>query len=105
MHENILVYVFETYIYIYILKYLRMFDLQITNYGSFDTSSGVMLMNLTRMRDNSRVNWIEETMNIYDQFKLVIDKIVDQDILNIFFNRVRNKYTIKMFSVHAPRVT
>ena len=81
-------------------KYLHMFDEQIPNYGTFDTSAGVMLMNLTRMRNNSRVNWIEETMNIYDQIKLVIDKVLVQDILNIFFNRVRKNTLEKLRARH-----
>lgn len=51
-------------------------------YGKFGINSGVMLMNLTRMR---QFRWREKIISIYKQYK---QKLTwgDQDILNIVFH-------------------
>lgn len=51
-------------------------------YPPLGVNSGVMLMNLTRMR---QFNWTERILPIYDTYKL---KLVwgDQDIINILFH-------------------
>lgn len=51
-------------------------------YPPLGVNSGVMLMNLTRMR---QFNWTERILPIYDKYKL---KLVwgDQDIINILFH-------------------
>ncbi|CAF3900463.1 unnamed protein product [Rotaria magnacalcarata] len=51
-------------------------------YGPMGLNSGVMLMNLTRMR---QVNMISKIMNIFDEFHLNITW-GDQCLLNIYFN-------------------
>ena len=48
----------------------------------YGVNSGVMLMNLTRLR---RLNWEKELMSIYKNNRLLL-RYGDQDILNIFFN-------------------
>ena len=67
--------------------------LQLPYYGKTGVSTGVMLMNLTRMRDNSHVDWISENIRIFDRYQNVI-KYGDQDILNIFFSKVRQNSNI-----------
>ncbi|XP_031574300.1 glucoside xylosyltransferase 1-like [Actinia tenebrosa] len=51
-------------------------------YGQLGINSGVMLMNLTRMRSH---DWVENMLAIYKKYKLDITW-GDQDILNIFFH-------------------
>ncbi|KAF2885656.1 hypothetical protein ILUMI_20507 [Ignelater luminosus] len=51
-------------------------------YGKFGVNSGVMLMNLTRMRD---FLWVEYVIPIYKRYKLKITW-GDQDIINIIFH-------------------
>ncbi|CAF1506304.1 unnamed protein product [Adineta ricciae] len=51
-------------------------------YGSMGLNSGVMLMNLTRMRE---VDMISKLMNIFDEFHLYI-RYGDQCLLNIYFH-------------------
>ncbi|CAF1085840.1 unnamed protein product [Adineta ricciae] len=51
-------------------------------YGSMGLNSGVMLMNLTRMR---QADMISKIMNIFDEFRLNITW-GDQCLLNIYFN-------------------
>lgn len=48
-------------------------------YGSFGFNAGVLLMNLTRMRE---FNFVEKVRIIYEQYKDVI-QLADQDILSI----------------------
>ncbi|XP_036229823.1 glucoside xylosyltransferase 1 isoform X4 [Bactrocera oleae] len=50
-------------------------------YGRMGVNSGVMLMNLTRMRIH---NWVSHIVPIYNEYKLRITW-GDQDIINIFF--------------------
>ena len=45
-------------------------------------NSGVMLMNLTRMR---QVNWIDKMMAYYTEYSMTITW-GDQDLVNIFFH-------------------
>jgi UDP-xylose:glucoside alpha-1,3-xylosyltransferase len=51
-------------------------------YGQLGINSGVMLMNLTRMRV---FGWTEKMLSIYNKYKLAITW-GDQDILNILFH-------------------
>ncbi|XP_059473831.1 glucoside xylosyltransferase 1 [Neocloeon triangulifer] len=51
-------------------------------YGPLGVNSGVMLMNLTRMRN---FGWIDYVMPIYQEYKLKITW-GDQDIINILFH-------------------
>ena len=46
-----------------------------------------MLMNLTRMRQKSHVNWIDENIRIFDRYQNDLF-LGDQDIINVFFNKV-----------------
>lgn len=50
-------------------------------YGKTGVNSGVMLMNLTRMRINK---WVSRIVPIYNEYKLRITW-GDQDIINVFF--------------------
>lgn len=50
-------------------------------YGKLGLNSGVMLMNLTRMRE---FKWVEYVVPIYKQYRLTLTW-GDQDILNIIF--------------------
>ncbi|XP_039968479.1 glucoside xylosyltransferase 1 isoform X1 [Bactrocera tryoni] len=50
-------------------------------YGRMGVNSGVMLMNLTRMRIH---NWVSHIVPIYNEYKLRITW-GDQDIINVFF--------------------
>ena len=45
-------------------------------------NSGVMLMNLTRMRD---VNWVDKMEKYYEEYKMRITW-GDQDLVNVFFH-------------------
>ncbi|GAB6022327.1 hypothetical protein CHUAL_006449 [Chamberlinius hualienensis] len=56
-------------------------------YKPLGVNSGVMLMNLTRMR---AINWEAQLGPIYQQYKLKITW-GDQDILNIYFHNHRDK--------------
>jgi UDP-xylose:glucoside alpha-1,3-xylosyltransferase len=51
-------------------------------YGALGINSGVMLMNLTRLRD---LQWEDTILAIYKEYKL---QLVwgDQDLINILFN-------------------
>lgn len=51
-------------------------------YGELGVNSGVMLMNLTRLRD---FRWEQSILPLFEQYK---DKIVwgDQDLINILFH-------------------
>lgn len=51
-------------------------------YGELGVNSGVMLMNLTRMR---KFQWVEYVIPIYEKYKLQIT-FGDQDIINIIFH-------------------
>lgn len=51
-------------------------------YGPLGVNSGVMLMNLTRMR---KFQWVEYVIPIYEKYKLKIT-FGDQDIINIIFH-------------------
>ena len=44
-------------------------------------------MNLTRMRENTHIDWINNILKIYDQYQKDIIYVV-QDILNVLFNKV-----------------
>ena len=50
-------------------------------YGQLGINSGVMLMNLTRMR---KINWSDMVLKIFRMYKPALLS-VDQDILNIIF--------------------
>lgn len=50
-------------------------------YGSMGINSGVMLMNLTRMRE---FKWVEYILPLYKEYKLKITW-GDQDLINILF--------------------
>ncbi|BFZ15993.1 hypothetical protein BsWGS_19031 [Bradybaena similaris] len=50
-------------------------------YGQFGVNSGVMLMNLTRLRQTS---WLSDMQSYYEQYRLMIPW-GDQDLINIFF--------------------
>lgn len=51
-------------------------------YGKLGVNSGVMLMNLTRMRE---FKWVDYVIPIYKKYKLKITW-GDQDIINIIFH-------------------
>ena len=51
-------------------------------FGKNGMNSGVMLMNLTRMRTS---DWTEKILKAYHEYKLSITW-GDQDLLNIFFH-------------------
>ena len=49
-------------------------------------NGGIMLMNVTRINKLPQ-NWVDTNMAIYDKYKAHIT-MADQDILNIYFNKV-----------------
>ncbi|KAL3841328.1 hypothetical protein ACJMK2_019490 [Sinanodonta woodiana] len=51
-------------------------------YGALGVNSGVMLMNLTRLRSSA---WLQSMMNYYKEYKLKITW-GDQDLINIYFH-------------------
>ncbi|KAH9518729.1 Glucoside xylosyltransferase 1 [Bulinus truncatus] len=51
-------------------------------YGQYGVNSGVMLMNLTRMRQTT---WLTDMQTFYKKYKMVIPW-GDQDLINIFFS-------------------
>ena len=56
-------------------------------YGPYALNSGVMLMNLTRMR---KLNWEHRLVSIYNEYRQFI-AWGDQDILNIYFHQFNHK--------------
>ncbi|KAK6973796.1 glucoside xylosyltransferase 1 [Biomphalaria glabrata] len=50
-------------------------------YGQYGVNSGVMLMNLTRMRKTS---WLSDMQTFYNKYKMMIPW-GDQDLINIYF--------------------
>ena len=69
------------------------FFLQVPFYGKTGLSSGIALMNLTRIRHMSSKSWTREIMDIFYRYErdLVYG---DQDILNIYFNKVTGSLPI-----------
>lgn len=59
-------------------------------YGKLGLNSGVMLMNLTRMRE---INFSQIILNIYEKYKYNITW-GDQCLLNIFFHYHPGKFLI-----------
>lgn len=57
-------------------------------FGNNGVNSGVMLMNLTRMRTSE---WTEKILKAYHEYKLSITW-GDQDLLNIFFHDNPGKF-------------
>ena len=60
-------------------------------YGRLGVNSGVMLMNLTRMRN---INWNSDVYPIYKEYKTKITW-GDQDILNIMFHYRPGEHILK----------
>ena len=56
-------------------------------YAPYGVNSGVMLMNLTRMR---KLNWEDDIINIFNLYKEDYIPWGDQDLLNIYFHSHRN---------------
>ena len=52
-------------------------------------------MNLTRIRDLPDISWNHEVMEIYGRYRNDI-VLADQDILNIFFNKVREEVAVNI---------
>ena len=77
---------------------------QFPTYGSCGLNTGVLVMNLTRMREFEG-GWTENIMQVVHKYKKKMI-LADQDILNILFsNKVSSRYrTLPLIPLLLPLV-
>lgn len=66
-------------------------------YGNLGLNSGVMLMDLKKLRE---IDFVKKIVAIYHQYKLKITW-GDQDLLNIFFQKYPGWYNYRLKSSHG----